>query len=152
MKDRYILKTLAIFFVATGLVYTGFIAKTFWQNKKQKEFHKKVNLFYRPKIHKPNTHIVRVEIEVFDDIKASNGKIMEVKFNNNKLQLQPPDPLGNRGSVFFQVYPGEYLLKWSVKNDKYVWPRYTKYKKYIRIGKKDLWVHIRIEGKKIFIS
>jgi hypothetical protein len=152
VKDRYILKTLTIFLFASGLVYAGFIAKTFYQGKEKKEFYRKTALFFKPRIRKPSARVVRVEIEVFDELATLNGKIMEINFNGKKLQLQPPDPTGSRGSVFFQVYPGEYLLKWSVRNRKYAWPRYSKYRRYIQVGEKDLWVHIRIEGKRIFIS
>lgn len=95
--------------------------------------------------------LIRVEIYVKDDIEKKDGKVNSVYFNNRKLYLTPPDPEGERGSNFFQLPPGKYILKWSTKVDRYIWPRDLKHKKIIELKKEHGWTFIKIEGDKLTI-
>ncbi|KPK32565.1 MAG: hypothetical protein AMS24_03910 [Chlamydiae bacterium SM23_39] len=131
MKNNYVLKTFFIFCFSFLLVYSGFYATKLLKNEK---------------------NIIRAEIAVFDDLTDPNGKIIEVKLDDVNLILKPADPSGSRGSSFFQLFPGKHVLKWTVQNNKYKWPRYTKYKKEIKLKKTDQWIHIRIEGRNLIIS
>lgn len=131
MKNNYVLKTFFIFCFSSLLVYSGFYTNKLLKNKK---------------------NVIRIEIVVFDDLEAQNGKILEVKLDDVNLILKPSDPSGSRGTSFFQLFPGKHVLKWTVQNNKYKWPRYTKYKQELKIKKQDQWIHIRIEGKNLITS
>ncbi len=152
MKNRYVLKTIIIFFFSSFLVYCGFKTINFFKiNKKTVNSFMQTASFVKEK-NIQNIKLIRLEIEVFDDIHSKEGKIQDVQLNNHKLSLSPREAQGNRGSFYFQLSPGLYILKWKVKRHKYIWPRYLQYKKQIRISLNNFSVYIKIKGENITIS
>ena len=157
MKNGYVLKTFAICCCAFVMVYAGFVFTSLWHLRKNAassnidpSYQKAA--FIKPDFQPGVDHIIRVEIAVKDDVLSSKGQIMEVQFNDETLILRPADSQGRRGSTFLQLNPGNYTIKWKVKNNSYSWPRYSQHKKIVPITSKDLWIHIFIEGKNITIS
>ena len=158
MKQHYVLKTFGICVFAFLIVYAGFMTNTHLQKKasfktnSKNSYHIKKTTYVKPTTKPDAHHYARVEISIRDDLKASDGKILEASFNNDMLTLQPTDSRGRRGSTFLQLKPGLYVISWTVKSNKYKWPRYTKHQKKINITSSDLWLYISIEGKNIKIS
>ena len=161
MKNSYVLKTFAICCTAFLIVYAGFVAKNFWKNKKiveepqkpqKTEYQYNKAQFLDRRNRNTVNHLTRAEIVVKDDLKSPNGKIYEVKFNDDALTLRPATPRGNRGSTFLQLKPGTYTISWTVKNSRYTWPRFTTHTKTITVNPNTNWIHISIEGNNITIS
>jgi len=108
---------------------------------------------FKTKYIKPNNKIVRVEIEILDDTKKNYYDIIDVVFNNKKINLLKADASGNKARKYFQLKPGKYLIKWTItKNKKVKWPNYEKLQKTIIIKDSDSYIHILIIGNKITIS
>lgn len=161
MNRSYVYKTLAIFCVSFLIVYAAFVATHFWQKKEPDSLSSKIEekpVFSNMSFIKPNLkssdpkHLTRVEIEIKDDILSPNGKIINVRFNDDNLILNPSDHYGRRGSTFMHLHPGFYSIEWIVKNNSHKSPSEHKQTKQIEIKPSDLWIHILIEGKNISIN
>lgn len=97
-------------------------------------------------------HLIRVEIEVNNSQENTDTPVVEVIFNNKKINLVTADPQGRKGSYFFQVPPGKYTLEWKVKNNEYSWPKFSSYKKFIDIAEEKQWVYIQIQGRQVLVN
>lgn len=98
-----------------------------------------------------NPRLVRVEVSVRDNPELGGVQIQSVAFNDQTIPLKPRDIHGNRGKGSFQVKPGKYKLKWTVRRDQVLWPRTTSLEEEVNIDPRDLWVQILIEGEKASI-
>lgn len=89
---------------------------------------------------------VRVQLLINDAPSLSEGQIESVSFNGKTLTLKPRDVYGFRGQASFQMPPGRYLLKWTVRRDRWIWPRTVYHSEEITLSPNDLWVQIQITG------
>ncbi len=99
-----------------------------------------------------NPQLVRIQLMVHDDPNPTGVKIVRVEFNGTPITLKPSDIYGFRGQSSFQLRPGRYTLKWTVQNDKHIWPRTTTQKEEVVLSPRDFWIQIDITGDKATIS
>ena len=158
MRKIYVIKTLGVFCFALIFVYGGFLFTSYWRSRNMEKSLDQQYVFHVQKIKTiKSAHvlqkIVKVEININDDIETKDGKIISVVFAKHTLTLKPADPLGSRGTIRFQLSPGTYQLIWKVRNnDKNIWPKFTEYRKKIKLYPEEKWIHIRITGRKYEID
>lgn len=101
----------------------------------------------------PNEKIIRVEINISDDTSINYFDIIEVSFNDQKIDLLAPDLAGFRGRAYFQVKPGVYSIKWTIStNKKAISPHNQTFQKTITINDINPYVFISITGNKITVN
>ena len=101
----------------------------------------------------PVPGLVRVEIQVNDDPELGGVTIADVSFNGKTVALKPAGVRGYRGGVSLQVPPGEYDLIWHVSRGKKAgWPSTVEHKQKVKVGQRDVWVQITIQGEKASIA
>ncbi len=99
-----------------------------------------------------NNQLVRVQILVNDDPGPAGVQIEKVTFHKKTLNLKPRDIYGFRGEASFQLAPGTYRLKWTVKRDALAWPRTTSHEEEVQVDPRDLWIQITITGETAAIT
>ena len=95
---------------------------------------------------------IRVQILVNDDPSLEGVQVESAEFNHKNIPLKPRDVYGFRGQASFQTPPGHYMLKWTVRRDKLVWPRTVSHEETVNLDPRDLWIQITITGSKASIS
>ena len=96
-------------------------------------------------------HLVKVQIQAYDDPDLGGAKIASLSFNQTAIPLKPSDIYGFRGSAGFQLKAGSYSLNWETSNGTNNWPRTIKHQQQIQVQDKDVWVQISIQGEKVVI-
>ncbi len=91
---------------------------------------------------------VKVKLFVYDGLQEVSSLI----FNEEEISLKPKDPQKSRGEFFFRLRPGKYMIQWTTKKTRFIWPRKLVHKKTLNITKKDHWIYIRIDGASINIE
>ncbi len=100
-----------------------------------------------------NSKIVRIEIEIFDDTSKNYYDIIDVEFNNKKIDLLKANASGQRARKYFQLKPGKYLIKWKIsKSDPVQWPNYETFQRTVILKDTDTYFHILIRGSNITTS
>lgn len=93
---------------------------------------------------KPADTRVKVEIVIKDDLKDEEiDHIQQVTFDNKNLSLAPSDFLGNRGSFYFRMNPGKYVITWTIRR-KTGWPSVQTYRKTVSLPEGAKLVYIEI--------
>lgn len=111
-----------------------------------------VNEYLGPAGKNSDTGLIRVQLLINDDPNPKGVQIVKVTFDHKNLILKPRDIYGFRGQSSFQMAPGRYTLKWTVRRDKSAWPRTSSYEEEVTIDPRDLWLQITIIGEKASIS
>jgi hypothetical protein len=99
-----------------------------------------------------NPQLIRVQVIVNDDPNPKGVQIEDVIFHQKNIPLKPRDIYGFRGQGSYQLPPGKYTLKWTVRHDKVVWPRTTTHEEEVNLDPRDLWIQITIVGETASIS
>lgn len=99
-----------------------------------------------------NPQLIRVQILINDDPSPQGVQIEKIEFNHKKITLKPRDIYGFRGQGSFQLPPGKYRLKWTVRRDRYAWPRTVTHEEEVELSPKDLWIQIVITGEQASLS
>jgi hypothetical protein len=110
--------------------------------------------YERPKPHwnPKNKNLVKVKIYVQEDPQPDGDKIASVQFDGKNIPLHSADPTGRRGVAHFQVPPGKHKVTWTIRKNKYAYPRSASFEKEIEIEDAEKWLDIHIEGDDIYIS
>ncbi|NGX63112.1 MAG: hypothetical protein KR126chlam6_00519 [Candidatus Anoxychlamydiales bacterium] len=143
------LKTIFIFFISFTIVYGSFLAADKYPKKIPTRDNRRI---FQTAYIAPKSKIVRVEIEIYDDLDKDFYDVEEVTFNDKNIPLQKANASGLRARVYFQVKPGKYDVNWTVSKHKFKWPRSTEYKKEINLTDPDKFAHILIQGEKATVS
>lgn len=99
-----------------------------------------------------NPELIRVQVIVNDDPNPKGVQIEDAIFHQKNIPLKPRDIYGFRGQGSYQLPPGKYTLKWTVRHDKVVWPRTTTHEEEVNLSPRDLWIQITIVGETASIS
>ena len=109
-----------------------------------------VNTYLGPKQQSPG--LVRIQVLVNDSPNPAGPQISQVEFDGKSIPLKPRDIHGFRGQAGYQVAPGKYKLKWTVRLDKVYWPRTQSFTQEVVVDPRDLWLQITITGEEANIS
>lgn len=90
--------------------------------------------------------LIRIEIIVQDSPELGGVRILEASFDGHNIPIKSPDIYGHRGVASFQLMPGTYKLRWTVKRDAYIWPRTVQHEELVHVSPRDLWIQITVEG------
>lgn len=141
------LKLFFIFIISLITIYTSFLIADPRTNIKNEDTIIKAK--YIPSTNK----IIRVEIVIYDDTVEAYNDINYVEFNNQTLDLSPALASGFRGRKYFQLEPGNYVIKWKVAKDKAIkWPNQETHQETIILKDYQPYVHILIKGDQLSIS
>lgn len=99
-----------------------------------------------------NPQMIRIQILVNDDPNPKGVQIESVNFNRVNIPLKPRDIYGYRGQGSFQLPPGKYKLRWTVSQDRIIWPRTLSHEEEVDLDPRDLWIQINIIGENAAIS
>lgn len=66
----------------------------------------------------PVHQYVKVELVFRDNLAPDGGQLRRASFNKKRIPLRPTDFLGNRGTFYFKVKPGNYEIRWTVRYPK----------------------------------
>ena len=153
MKKNYVLKTLWIFLISIFIVYSGFlVGSTSWEKKNAPMPFIIEKAVYLDTQQGHFSNAIRIEVEVMDDVAKENGHVLSVQFAGRDIPLKPVDPTGRRGSAFLQLLPGNYPLKWRIKNSEGAYPASIDIEKNITIVANDIGIYLLIKGDQLFIQ
>jgi len=99
-----------------------------------------------------NPQLIRIQVLVSDDPSPQGVQIVKAEFNQKNIPLKPRDIYGFRGQASFQTPPGKYKLKWTVRRDRFIWPRTLSHEEEVTLDPRDFWLQITITGEKASIS
>lgn len=105
------------------------------------------NTYFGPTEAVPNSsQLIRVEVLIQDSPQLGGVRITQASFDGHSIPMKQPDIYGHRGVASFQVLPGKYELRWTVKRDAYIWPRTVNHEEIVNVSPRDLWIQVTIEG------
>lgn len=143
------IKIIFLFLFAFLTIYSSNLIAT----KYPKILNKNNGEIYLAKYIPINEKIVRVEIQIYDDTAKDYFDVIEVTFNNKKIDLLRSDMSGNRGRAYFQLKPGSYSLEWTITTKKASsWPNTQNLQKTITLPDIERFVNITIVGKEATVS
>lgn len=112
-----------------------------------------VNEYLGPSQRSPgNAKLIRVQVLVNDDPNPEGVQIVNAELDQKSITLKPRDIYGFRGQASFQLKPGKYKLRWTVRRDKFAWPRTVEHEEEVTLDPRDLWIQITINGENASIS
>lgn len=132
-----------------GIFYSS---KYYFGNDKKAKNEVKIQKAYAEySLEKPDRK-TRIKIAIFDDTERPYYDIIQVTFNNKKINLIEATADGERGSYFTKLEPGDYTLTWTITINKNGWPTTKTFTKTIKVKEVDKYLHILITGGEAVIT
>lgn len=148
MKDQNLFKIIIILGLIVLLISINDLLYTSWKNNTGNEHVKIIQTTMTvPSKYRPGQDkIIRVKIEINDDVEKPNETISYAEFDQYSIPLSPDNPSKLRADIFFKKTPGKYVMTWTIQS-KIESTQSTTYKKIIILNENDAWRNIAIDGR-----